>query len=237
MHPNSDINYSTIIMNEIEAIQNKIYEIRGQRVMLDFDLAEMYGVETRALNQAVKRNIERFPDDFMFQLTKGESEILTKQILKSQETTANTENMSEENNLISQIVISRFLDKTEAKQDTGWGGSRKLPYAFTENGVAMLSSVLRSPLAIQVNIGIMRAFTEFRKIAASLRIPDSTADVVQLRKDFEELKLDIEDILHDQNDINEMTRAQLDAISTALAELQSKEPKPRKKIGFIQEEG
>mgnify|MGYP006365612117 FL=1 len=79
-------------MNEIEAIQNKIYEIRGQRVMLDFDLAEMYGVETRALNQAVKRNIERFPEDFMFQLTKGESEILTKQILKSQETTANTEN-------------------------------------------------------------------------------------------------------------------------------------------------
>ena len=237
MHPNSDINYSTIIMNEIEAIQNKIYEIRGQRVMLDFDLAEMYGVETRALNQAVKRNIERFPEDFMFQLTKGESEILTKQILKSQETTANAENMSEENNLISQIVISRFLDKTEAKQDTGWGGSRKLPYAFTENGVAMLSSVLRSPLAIQVNIGIMRAFTEFRKIAASLQIPDSTADVAQLRKDFEELKLDIEDILHDQNDINEMTRAQLDAISTALAELQPKEPKPRKKIGFIQEEG
>ena len=170
-------------------------------------------------------------------MTKGESEILTKQILKSQETTANTENMSEENNLISQIVISRFLDKTEAKQDTGWGGSRKLPYAFTENGVAMLSSVLRSPLAIQVNIGIMRAFTEFRKIAASLQIPDSTADVAQLRKDFEELKLDIEDILHDQNDINEMTRAQLDAISTALAELQPKEPKPRKKIGFIQEEG
>ena len=223
-------------MNEIKAIQNKIYEIRGQRVMLDFDLAEMYGVETRALNQAVKRNIERFPEDFMFHLTKGESEILTKQILKSQETTANTENMSEENNLISQIVISRFLDKTEAKQDTGWGGSRKLPYAFTENGVAMLSSVLRSPLAIQVNIGIMRAFTEFRKIAASLQIPDSTADVAQLRKDFEELKLDIEDILHDQNDINESTRMQLDAISTALAELQSKEPKPRKKIGFIQEE-
>ena len=88
--PNSDINYSTIIMNEIEAIQNKIYEIRGQRVMLDFDLAEMYGVETRALNQAVKRNIERFPEDFMFQLTKGESEILTKQILKSQDTTENT---------------------------------------------------------------------------------------------------------------------------------------------------
>jgi hypothetical protein len=102
-------------MDELEPIKRKIYEIRGQRVMLDFDLAEMYGVETRALNQAVKRNIERFPEDFMFQLTKGESEILTNQILKSQEVTENTENLSEGNNLISQIVISRFLDKTETK--------------------------------------------------------------------------------------------------------------------------
>ena len=79
------------------------------------------------------------------------------------------------------------------------GGTQKPPYAFTENGVAMLSSVLRSPLAIQVNIGIMRAFTEFRKIANTLSLPSQPADVVQLRKDFEELKLDIEDILHDQN--------------------------------------
>ena len=102
-------------MDELANIRSKIYEIRGQRVMLDFDLAEMYGVETRALNQAVKRNIERFPEDFMFQLTKGESEILTNQILKSQEVTENTENLSEGNNLISQIVISRFLDKTETK--------------------------------------------------------------------------------------------------------------------------
>ena len=200
-------------MNEIQAIQNKIYEIRGQRVMLDFDLAEMYGVETRRLNEQVKRNIERFSEDFMFQLTKGELEILK-----------------------SQIVISSYWKSQNATSNFVKMGLRKLPYAFTENGVAMLSSVLRSPLAIQVNIGIMRAFTEFRKIAASLQIPDSAADVAQLRKDFEELKLDIEDILHDQNDINEMTRAQLDAISTALAELQSKEPKPRKKIGFIQEE-
>ena len=150
-------------------VKSKIYTIRGQKVMLDFDLAAMYGVKTGRLNEQVKRNIERFPDDFMFQLTKGELEILRR------------------------------------------------PYAFTENGVAMLSSVLRSPLAIQVNIGIMRAFTEFRKIAASL--PNTSADVAQLRKDFEELKLDIEDILHDQNDINESTRLQLDAISTALAAL------------------
>ena len=189
-------------MNDIATIQSKIYEIRGQRVMLDFDLADMYGVETRRLNEQVKRNIERFPEDFMFQLTKGEWEILKSQIATS-----------------------------------SWGGTRKLPYAFTENGVAMLSSVLRSPLDIQVNIGIMRVFTEFRKIAAALPMPDTAADVAQLRKDFEELKLDIEDILRDQNNINESTRIQLDAISTALAELQSKEPKQqsRRRIGFIQD--
>ena len=222
--------------HNVESIRNKIYEIRGQRVMLDFDLAELYGVETRALNQAVKRNIERFLEDFMFQLTKGELEILTNQILRSEKVSENTENISKGSNLISQIVISRFLDKRETKHDKGWGGSRKLPYAFTENGVAMLSSVLRSSLAIQINIGIMRTFTEFRKIATSLQFPDYAADVAQLRKDFEELKLDIEDILHDQNDINESTRAQLDAISEALAELQPKEPKPRRRIGFMQDQ-
>jgi len=201
-------------MNEL-SIRQKIYQIRGQRVMLDLDLAAMYGVETRALNQAVKRNIERFPEDFMFHLTKGELEILRSQISTS-------------DNWTSQIVTSNF-----AKM-----GLRKSPYAFTENGVAMLSSVLRSPLAIQVNIGIMRAFTEFRKIATSIPLPDKTADIAQLRKDFEDLKLEIDDILHDQNDINESTRAQLDAISEALAELQAKEPRrqKRRRIGFIQDE-
>jgi hypothetical protein len=98
----------------------------------------------------------------------------------------------------------------------------------------MLSSVLRSPVAIKVNREIMRAFVEFRRMAASL--PQTAADVAQLRKDFENLKLDIEDILHDQNDINEDTRAQIEAISTALAELQPKEPKPRRRIGFVQED-
>ena len=203
-------------------VKSKIYTIRGQKVMLDFDLAAMYGVETRTLNQAVKRNIERFPDDFMFQLTKGEF-----MILKSQITTSNS-TIQGNRVLMSQIVISKPVERR--------GGTQKSPYAFTENGVAMLSSVLRSPLAIQVNIGIMRAFTEFRKIAATLSIPSQSADVAQLRKDFEELKLDIEDILHDQNDINESTRHQLEAISTALAELQAdhrQQPK-RKPIGFIQ---
>ena len=121
----------------------------------------------------------------------------------------------------------------------GRGQHKKfMPYAFTEQGVAMLSSVLRSPLAIQVNIGIIRAFVEFRRMVSTLVLPNTSADIAQLRKDFEELKLDIEDILHDQNDINESTRAQLDAISEALAELQTKEPQqnPRRKIGFIQNE-
>ena len=100
----------------------------------------------------------------------------------------------------------------------------------------MLSSVLRSQEAIKVNRGIMRAFVALRRMAATL--PNTASDVAQLRKDFEDLKLDIEDIIHDQNEINEDTRLQLDAISTALAALQSKEPKqkPRRKIGFIQDE-
>ena len=189
----------------LEPIRSKIYEIRGQRVMLDRDLAELYGVETRRLNEQVKRNIERFPEDFMFQLTKGEFEILK-----------------------SQIATSKLTERR--------GGTQKLPYAFTEHGVAMLSSVLRSPLAIQMNIGIIRTFIEFRRTPQSLPQSNSTIEIAQLRKDFEDLKLDIEDILHDQNDINESTRAQLDAISEALAELQPREPKPRRRIGFIQEE-
>ena len=192
--------------------------------MLDRDLASMYGVETKVLNQAVKRNIERFPEDFMFQLTKGEYEILTNDILRSQIVTANIEDDKGDYNLRSQIVTAKEFTM-----------SRTLPYAFTEHGVAMLSSVLRSPLAIQVNIGIIRAFVEFRRLTKSLPTPTTYEDIAQLRKDFEELKLDIEDILHDQNDINESTRAQLDAISTALAELQANRPdnKPRRPIGFI----
>ena len=205
-------------MNDLQVIQSKIYVIRGQRVMLDFDLAAMYGVETKALNQSVKRNIERFPEDFMFQLTKGEFEILRSQIVTSKVADNQGDII-----LRSQIATAKDFSKT-----------RSLPFAFTEQGVAMLSSVLRSPLAIQVNIGIIRAFVEFRHMATSL--PQTAADVAQLRKDVEDLKLDIEDILHDQNDINEDTRAQIEAISTALAELQSKEQKPRRRIGFVQEE-
>ena len=203
-------------MNDIQIIQQKIYEIRGQRVMLDFDLAALYRVETGALNQAVKRNIERFPEDFMFQLTKGEWEII-----KPQTVTSIMSDNQPDAILISQNVIS------------SWGGRRKLPYAFTENGVAMLSSVLRSPLAIQVNIGIMRVFTQIRHMTAALPPANTAADVAQLRQDFEELKLDIEDILANQNDINEDTRAQLELINQSLAALQTSPKMPRRPIvGF-----
>ena len=120
-------NFSTM---ELEIIKNKIYEIRGQRVMLDRDLAQLYGVETKVLNQAVRRNLERFPEDFMFELTKAEANLL-------------------EISSRSQIVT---LNK-------GRGATLKYaPLVFTEQGVAMLSSVLRSSTAIQVNISIMRAF-------------------------------------------------------------------------------
>ncbi|RLD15900.1 MAG: ORF6N domain-containing protein [Caldiserica bacterium] len=113
----------------IEEIASRIYLIRGKKVMLSFHLAELYGVETRVLIQAVKRNIERFPEDFMFQLTDEEWRYLK-----------------------SQIVIS------------SWGGIRRAnPYAFTEQGVAMLSSVLKSKKAIKVNIAIMRAFVKLRE--------------------------------------------------------------------------
>ena len=190
--------------NELQIIQNKIYEIRGQRVMLDFDLAALYGVETAQLKRQVRRNMERFEgEDFMFELTWEE-------LLRCQIGTLNT----------------------------GRGQHIKyLPFAFTEMGVAMLSGVLRSKVAISVNREIMRAFVALRHLSLSLPNP-AHDDMAQLRQDFEELKLDIEDILHDQNDINESTRAQLDAISTALSELQAKnpKPKPRKRIGFVQDE-
>ena len=132
-------------LQPLENIENLIHVIRGKQVMLDRDLARLYGVEARALNQAVQRNIERFPEDFMFQLSKEEFENLRSQIVTS----------SEEEILKSQNVIS------------SWGGIRKWPYVFTENGVAMLSSVLRSQQAININIQIMRAFNAMRHFITS----------------------------------------------------------------------
>ena len=218
-------------MSEIQTIQSKIYEIRGQRVMIDKDLAAMYGVETKALNQAVKRNSKRFEgDDFMFRLTKDEAELArSRSQIVTLESPANKGLLEDSTSSRSQIVT----------MNKGRGSNIKyLPYAFTELGVAMLSSVLKSETAISVNREIMRAFVEFRHLAVSLPVANPNADIAQLRKDFEELKLDIEDILHDQNEINESTRMQLDNITLALAELQAgkREQKPRRKIGFIQDE-
>ena len=130
-------------------IKSMIRTIRGQQVMLDFELAMLYGVETKVLNQAVKRNINRFPDDFMFQLTKNELESLRSQIV-----TSNSLENQQDINWKSQIVTSNF-----AKM-----GLRRPPYAFTRNGIGMLSSVLRSETAVGVNILIMRAFTSIPQI-------------------------------------------------------------------------
>ena len=219
------LNYKT--MDELQNIQNLIYVIRGQRVMLDFDLAKIYQVETKALNQAVKRNYRRFEgEEFMFQLTKEEWEILTKEESLHIGTNTNTSSFTDGYNLRSQFVTSRLSNK--------WGGNRRPPYAFSEIGVAMLSSVLKSEVAIQANRKIMKAFVSYRHLA---ELPIA-ATYLELKKEIESVRAEVNDILADQNDINESTRAQLDAISTALAELQAKpsETKSRKPIGFVQPE-
>ena len=186
-------------MDELQNIQSKIYEIRGQRVMLDFDLADLYQVETRVLNQSVKRNIRRFPEDFMFQLTDYEW----------------------------QIISSQFVMTSRAKRPKS-----ALPLAFTEHGALALAGVLRSDVAIETSIFITRAFVAMRQTLTALALPTK---IVEIERSLKDLHQEIDDILADQNDINEATRAQLDAISTALAELQSKEPKqkPRRPIGFV----
>ena len=167
---------------DLQIIQNKIFEVRGCRVMLDFHLAELYQVETRALKQAVKRNIGRFPSDFMFVLSK------------------------EEANLLLSIGVSQNV----IPSDYNFGAT--LPMAFTEQGVAMLSSVLRSKVAIEVNISIMRAFVLMRQMVAGYE---------ELLKRIEELEVS--------------TDAQFNDIYQALTQLlsQSQEQKQRRRIGFV----
>ena len=131
-------------MQIIQSIQNRIYEIRGERVMLDRDLAALYETETKVLNLAVKRNIKRFPKDFMFQLSKEEFEDLRFQFETSEKG--------------DQPL------RLQTETSKGRGGTRYLPYAFTEQGVAMLSGVLNSDKAINMNIAIMRAFVEVRRV-------------------------------------------------------------------------
>ena len=174
---------------ELQVIQTKIHLIRGERVMLDFDLAELYEVETKVLKQAVRRNMERFPDEFMFELTPAEFKILR-----------------------SQIVTS------------SWGGTRYPPFAFTEHGVAMLSSVLNSPKAIETNISIIRVFVGLRRYA--LTFDELAAKIISHDKEL----ADINEVLRW---LGEENQARVDEISA----LQSDDKKTdgwqnRPRIGF-----
>ena len=170
--------------------------------MLDFDLAKMYSVETRVLNQAVKRNIERFPEDFMFQL-----------------------NEYEWNSMSSQFVMTSKSKRPKSA----------IPLVFTEHGVTMLSSILRSKTAIQINIQIVRAFVAIRQSLTG----KNAGGITDIQSELKELKAYIEDVFTDYNDINEDTRMQIDLINQSLAELHTDKrlmDKPRKQIGFITEE-
>lgn len=172
-------------------IQSRILSLREQRVMLDSDLAQLYGVETRILVQAVKRNVARFPADFMFQLTAVET-----------------------TNLRSQFVIS----------SAGHGGRRTAPYAFTEQGVAMLSSVLGSPRAIAVNIEIMRTFVKVRQLATTHG---------DLAKRLAELEHKTEALALQHDTLSRNTRAQLKQIFDAIRELMTPPEPPKRPIGFV----
>ena len=195
------------MMETLQPIQNKIYEIRSQRVMLDFDLATLYKIETRVLKQAVRRNIERFEgDDFMFELSDDEYEVL-------------------KNTLRSQSVMLEI---------DGRGRFPKYPpFAFTEQGVAMLSSVLRSETAIRVNRAIMRAFVAMRNyITTTTAI---TAELSEMRTKLALLERNDEDNVEAINDLSEDMRQELDAIYQAIAALSVKIPqasKPQRPVGF-----
>lgn len=193
-----------------ENLAKLVFLIRGEKVLLDSDLADLYGVEARALNQAVARNRARFPDDFMFQLTTEEWTVLRSQIVtssgakdsKSSQTVTSSQTASPPvAGLTSQIVMSNAR-----------GGRRTLPYAFTEQGVAMLSSVLRSQRAIEVNIAIMRTFVQLR------RLMDSNRDL-RLRIEAMETRYD------------EQFSQVFDAIKQLIAEDKTRKAKPP--IGFL----
>ena len=185
---------------DIEVIKHRIYEVRGQRVMLDRDLAELYNVETRALNQAVRRNINRFPEDVMFVMTEDEM-----------------------NAWKSQIVMSNSIRM----------GMRRPPVVFTELGIAMLSSVLRSETAIQVNINIMRAFVAIRHAIGAWQ--GVNLKVEQLSHKVDNLNARVDEILHEQNENNIEMAMQIGALNDALDQLREKPTTPRKRIGFKQE--
>ena len=182
--------------------------------MLDRDLAELYRVETRVLNQTVKRNMKRFPDDFMFQLTELEFD-----------------------NLMSQFVISSLRPQNAT---SNWGGTRKLPYAFTEQGLAMLSGLLNSDVAIEVNISIMRAFVAMRNYLNSTatvtaELAEIRAKLALLERNDELLARNDEETLEAVNDLSEDIRRDIDNLYNAIGELSIKPAqadKPRSQIGF-----
>ena len=188
---------------ELQTIQKKIHEIRGKQVMLDFDLAALYGVETKVLKQGVKRNIRRFPVDFMFELTQDEF-----------------------NSLRSQFVTSNKR-----------GGIRYMPFAFTEQGVAMLSSILNSETAIEINISIIRAFVSARKYLSSAN--NTIQEIQELKQRMKALEEGTEETIAAINDLSEDTRKELDDIYLALSQLADKQKQitrknERKPIGFAQ---
>ena len=187
-------------VNDIDVIKNRIYEVRGMRVMLDRDLAELYEVEVKYLKRQVNRNIERFPEDFMFEISHEEYNSLRCQngTLKS-----------------------------------GRGQHAKyMPYAFTEEGVAMLSGILRSPMAIQVNINIMRAFVAIRHAIGAWQ--GVNLKVEQLSHKVDNLNARVDEILHEQNENNMEMSVQINALNDALDQLREKPSTPRKRIGFKQ---
>jgi hypothetical protein len=225
---------------DIEVIKHRIYEVRGLRVMLDRDLAELYGVETKVLNQAVKRNIERFPEDFMFKLNKSEWVFLRSQFvtLKESALSTDTEDIDiVETSLRSQIVTLNNDEDSMSSQIVMTNGrgqhSKYLPYAFTELGIAMLSSVLRSETAIQVNINIMRAFVAIRHAIGAWQ--GVNLKVEQLSHKVDNLNARVDEILHEQNENNMEMAVQISALNDALDQLREKPSTPRKRIGFKQE--
>ena len=197
------------ILPSDNSIQDIIYDIRGAKAMLDYDLAAIYGVETRTLNQAVKRNMERFPPDFMFRLTEEEWDALV------------------QSGMISQIVISLLSKRKKTSP----------PYAFTEHGAVMLASVLRSPSAVQMSVMVTRAFIAMRQALSSMLSYD--LQIEQLSHKVDQLNAHVEEILHDQNDINQLqsqfnneVALQIEVINDALDQLREKKMVSKNPIGF-----
>ncbi len=196
-------------------VQSKIFLIRGKQVMIDRDLAELYGVETKVINQAVKRNIERFPEEFRFQLTAEENEFLRSQFATSK---------TGKDSLRSQFVT--LNDENESQRGKH---AKYLPYVFTEQGVAMLSAVLHSQTAIQVSIKIMDAFVKLRHYVSSQIVKtDDKAELAEIRR-LLLLHIDHCDKKFSEQDkkINQIIRVLNNLID---------EPKPNRKIGFVDEE-